>query len=85
MNSNIVRVRTQEESNKSISSLRHKIFIPNDLIFHDRNGRVLGSRTVPMVIQQWIVNHDHVSAERDVFTERRTPLLIHGSTRITRD
>lgn len=84
MNSNIVRV-TQEESNKSISSLRHKIFIPNNLIFHDRNGRVLGSRTVPMVIQQWIVNHDHVSAERDVFTERRTPLLIHGSTRITRD
>lgn len=81
MNSNIVRV-IQEESNKSISSLRHKIFIPNDLIFHDRNGRVLESRTV---IQQWIVNHDHVSAERDVFTERRTPLLIHGSTRITRD
>lgn len=81
MNSNIVRV-IQEESNKSISSLRHKIFIPNDLIFHDRNGRVLESRTV---IQQWIVNHDHVSAERDVFTERRTPLLIHGSMRITRD
>lgn len=40
---------------------------------------------MPVVIQQWIVNHDHVSAERDAFTERRTPLLIHGSTGITRD
>lgn len=34
-----------EESNKFISSSRHKIlYPPNDLIFHDRNGRVLGSR-----------------------------------------
>lgn len=34
---------------------------------------------MPVMIQQWIVNHDHVPAERDAFTERRT-LLIHGST-----